>query len=298
MIDRRPRRLWLPLGLVLLPLAVCGALAQTETPAAAPQFTPSEVYRDVKILQVVNQLYLTRAQIEKIVPIAQKLSDQAAADRAADDAAYKDVGPAAQTVIQALTKGANPPQDAVTALDQAAKARNAREDTRAGLAANAAAEILRTLTAQQVYRVETAAEQANRRALQARLEGAATPLDYVIQKLREQTELMPDEYLRTREQRARSTAQALLGENAPGVRPLAIRLLSIMDEIAKMTPEKYQQARATLPQDVARLLGLSPPPETPPITYDDFLAWIVSDRTPVVLQAALNARPQAEGVQP
>jgi hypothetical protein len=298
MIDRRPRRLWLPLGLLLLPLGVRAAPAQTETPAEAPQLTPSEVYRDVKLLQVVDQLQLTRAQIEKMVPIAQKVSDQAAADRAADDAAYKDVGPAAQIVIQALTKGVDPPRDALAALDQAAKARNAREDTRAGLAAAAAAEILRTLTAQQVSRIETAAEQANRRALQARLEGAATPLDYLMQKLQEQTELMPDEYLRTREQRALSTAEALLGENAAGVRPLATRLLNIMDQIARMTPEHYQRARATLPQDVAKLLGLPPPPETPPITYDDFIAWLASDRTSVVLQAALNARPQAEGVQP
>jgi uncharacterized protein (DUF2267 family) len=90
----------------------------------------------------------------------------------------------------------------------------------------------------------------------------------------------------------------LLGPNAPGLRVAATALLRVMDDIAKMTPEQYGKARAALPQQVAQALRLPPPAEAPAVSYDDFIAWIASERTPIVLQDALKARPQTEEVQP
>jgi hypothetical protein len=273
--------------------------AQTPVAADAPaELTPSELYRDTKALLVVTKLELTRSQIEKILPVVQTAADQLVADRQADDHAYELVSEAADAVIAALTRGQQPPPRQMSLLDRAARERAEREDFRAGLAANAASQIQRMLTGEQASRIETAAEQAERKAVEARLEGASSPLDYIVEKLNEQMELMPDEYLRTREKRALDMAVAILGEGAPRVGVLARELLAIMDEVASWTPEEYQKARAELPGDIAERLGL-PEQEAREILYEDFIAWITSDRTPAVLQELLAARqPEEEGVIP
>jgi len=298
MTNWRLGRLLVPLTLLPLPLSMPAALAQDEARDEPAEPSPGELYRDVKSLQIVDKLQLTRTQIAKILPVVQKVADQLQTDQAADDAAYKEVQRAAAAVLQALIRGQDPPPEELTAFDQAARQRNAREDARAVMAAQAAADIQRMLTAEQAARIETAAEQADRQALAQRLEGAATPLDYVVRKLEEQTELMPDEYLQTREQRALDVAEALLGKSAPAIRPLAITLLGIMDQIANLAPQQYAQLRPTLPDKLAEALNLPPPPQTPPIYYDDFIAWIASERTPMVLQDALEARPEPEKGQP
>jgi hypothetical protein len=284
--------------LLPLSLGVPVALAQDEARGEPREPSPGELYRDVKSLQIVDKLQLTRTQIDKILPVVQKVAAQLQADQAADDAAYEEVQRAAAAVLQALIRGQDPPQEELTAFDRAARQRNAREDARAGMAAQAAADIQRMLTAEQASRIETAAQQANRQALAQRLEGAATPLDYLVRKLEEQTELMPDEYVQTREQRALDIAEALLGKGAPGIRSLATALLGIMDQIASLTPQQYAQLRPTLPDRLAKALDLPPPLQAPPIYYDDFIAWITSERTLVVLQAALEVRPEPEKGQP
>jgi hypothetical protein len=272
----------------------------TTTPEAPAQLTPSELYRDTKALRIVTELDLTRAQIEKIVPVVQTVADQLVADQQADAHAYELVAEEAETAIAALTRGQEPPPREMSLLDRAAGERNKREDFRAGLTADAAARIQRMLTAEQAFRIETAAEQAEREAMEMRLEGAASPLDYVIVKLKEQMELMPDEYLRTRERRALDMARTMFGEDSPRARTLAAQLLTIMDQVASLTPEQYGKRRAKLREDIAEALGLE---EAPPrrILYEEFIAWIVSERTPVVLRELLNVRPteaEEEGVTP
>jgi hypothetical protein len=222
------------------------------------------------------------------------------ADQQADAHAYELVAEEAETAIAALTRGQEPPPREMSLLDRAAGERNKREDFRAGLTADAAARIQRMLTAEQAFRIETAAEQAEREAMEMRLEGAASPLDYVIVKLKEQMELMPDEYLRTRERRALDMARTMFGEDSPRARTLAAQLLTIMDQVASLTPEQYGERRAKLREDIAEALGLE---EAPPrrILYEEFIAWIVSERTPVVLRELLNVRPteaEEEGVTP
>ncbi len=298
MTSRRLGRLVVFLLLLPLSLGMRTAPAQDEGDETAAQLSPSELYRDVKALQIADKLALTRAQIERILPIVQRIADQLKADQAADEAAYREVQEAAAVVLQALVGDEQPPRAELAALDQAATERNVREDTRAAMAAQAAADIQRMLTAEQASGIETAAQQAGRKALEERLEGASTPLDYLMRKLEEQTELMPDEYLQTREQRALDIAEVLLGRGAPGIPNLATALLGIMDQIANLTPEQYARVRPTLPQRVAQALALPAPPKTPPIYYEDFIAWIMSERTPVVLQAALEARPEPEEVEP
>lgn len=273
--------------------------AQTATAPETPaQLTPSELYRDAKVLRVVARLELTQSQIEKVLPVVQTIADQIVADRQADDHDYELVRGAAGAVIAALTYGRQPPAKEMALLDKAAADRTAREDFRAGLAANAASQIQRMLTREQASRIETAAEQTERQAAESRLEGAASPLDYVIAKLNEQMELMPDEYLRTRSERAWDMAQALLGEDSPRTRALAAQLLTIMNEVASWTPEEYEKQRPNLRGEIAKELGLE---ENPPreILYDDFIAWITSERTPLVLRELLIVRqPEEEGVTP
>jgi len=292
----RPRH-WLPwivlLGLLLPP----GLLAQTETPTTTPQQgpTPSELYRDVKVLRLLANLELTTSQIEKILPVVQQIAEQAVADQQADDSAWGLAKAAGDKVIASLLAGVDPPQAETSLLDQAAQERNRREDFRAGLAAEAAVQIQRMLTAEQAARIETAAEQARRKAVQARLGGAETPVDYILMKLDEQAELMPDEYVRTRQERAMETAQALLGGDSPQTRALADALLrDVMDEVAQWDAAKYAQQRSTLGEQITKTLRLPPAPEQHAIRYEDFIAWITSERTPPVLREALAARKAAE----
>jgi vacuolar-type H+-ATPase subunit H len=297
----RSRPGYLVFSLCLAPLVFSLQTAATQTaatPTAATELTPSELYRDTKVLRVVTELDLTRSQIEKILPVAQTVTDQALADREADDHDYELIAEAAEAVIAALTKGDDPPPKEMSLLDGAARKRNEREDFRAGLAADAASKIQRMLTRQQASRIETAAEQAERNAVEQRLEGSSSPLDYIVAKLQEQMELMPDEYLRVREQRAWDMAEAILVEGSARIQALARDLLAIMDQVASWTPEQYEESRAKLRSAVAERLGL-PQEEAPKILYEDFIAWITSDRTPVVLRELLTIRePEAEGVTP
>lgn len=295
----RPAYLLVCLFLTAVILSPLILPAQTAITAEAPgELTPSELYRDAKVLRVVAKLELTRSQIEKIRPVVRTVADQLVADRQADDHDYELVAHAADVVIAALTRGQEPPAKEMALLDKAARDRTEREDFRAGLAADAASKIQRMLTPQQASRIETAAEQTERQAMEERLQGAASPLDYVIEKLNEQMELMPDEYLRTREERAWDMARAMLGEDSPRTRALATKLLAIMNQVASWTPEQYQEQRPQLREDIAKELGLEDKPARE-ILYDDFIAWITSERTPVVLRELLNVRlPEEEGVTP
>jgi hypothetical protein len=297
-------------GHALLPAAVLvlafghALVAQTETPptTAPPTLSsPSELYRDVKALRLVAQLELTTVQVEKILPVVQNVADQAAADQQADATAWLGVKAAADKVVAAMLAGVPPPAAETATLNDTAAARNERENARAALAADAAVQIQRMLTAEQASRIETAAEQAQRKALQARMGGAETPVEYILLKLDEQAELMPDEYVRTREDRAVETAEAILGQGAPGVRPLAVALLNVMNEVAGWTPQQYAQERPGLGKKVAEALKLPEAPDDNLIKYEDFVGWITSERTPVVLREVLAARKSAaprEGVAP
>ena len=293
----RPRPGQVLLVVAALALGTGRALvAQTETPPTAPPEgpSPSELYRDVKTLRLVSRLELTTTQIEKILPVVQQLADQAAADEKADATAWQSVKPAADKVIAALLAGATPPDAETVLLDQAATERTQREDYRAALAADAAVQIQRMLTAEQARRIETAARQAQRKARQARMGGAETPIEYIVRRLDEQGELMPDEYLRTCENRALETAEAVLGQGAPGVRALAGALLQIMNQVARWSPQEYAAQRPTLAQQVAQQLNLPEDADASLIKYEDFIGWITSDRTPPALRELLAARKAAE----
>lgn len=284
------------LVLVALALAVNPALtAQTEgVPSSSTAGQAAALYRDVKALMLAAQLELTAAQVEKIVPVLQMISDQAAADEAADQASWQVVQKAADRVIAALLAGVQPPEGETAALDQVARERRQREEARAAMVASAAIQIQRMLTARQARRIETAAEQAERLARQARMEGARTPIEYLLRKLDEQAELMPDEYLRIREQRALEMAQAIEGEG-PGVRRLAEALLRITDEVAEWSPQQYSQQRATLGQQLAEALGLPQEEDKDLIRYEEFISWITSEATVRALREFLaNAKTSTE----
>jgi hypothetical protein len=276
------------------------AVAQNETPPTTPPAAPSpgELYRDVTALGLVSRLELTAAQIEKILPVVQQIAEQAAADATADDTAWQTVKPAADRAIAALLAGAAPADADTALLDRAATDRSEREDSRAALAADAAVQIQRVLTADQARRIETAAHQAQRKAQQARMGGADTPLDYIVRRLGEQGELMPDEYVRTRQDRALETAEAILGQDAPGVRALAGALLDIMDTVAQWTPADWTARRPTLADDIAKelpqQLDLSNEVAASLTKYEDFIGWITSERTAPVLSEVLAARKAAE----
>jgi hypothetical protein len=277
------------------------ALATGRAPIAQPTVeapfpegpSPSELYRDVKALRLVSRLELTPAQIGKVLPVVQQVADQAASDEAADGAAWQAAKAASERVLAALLAGVDPPPRDVALLDQAAAERNQREDYRAALVADAAARIQRILTAEQSQRIETAAREAQRNAARARLEGADSAAEYIVHQLDRQAELMPDEYLRTREDRAVQMAAAILGDNALGIQPLAAALLNIMNQVAGWTPQQYADQRPTLADQIAQTLNLPEQTDAGLIHYDDFTAWIASDRTPQALKELLAAQQPA-----
>ena len=285
-----------PGRLILLTAGLALAMGQAlmaQTPPATPPAegpSPSELYRDVKSLRLVSRLELTTSQIEKILPVVQEVAGQAAADQQADAAAWQAVEAAAAKTVAALLAGVAPPAAETALLDQAAAERNQRENYRGALVADAAVRIQRMLTAEQAQRIETAALQAQRKGRQARLEGADSPVAYIVRKLDQQAELMPDEYLRTRDDRALEMATAILGDNAPGVRPLAVALLDIMNQVAGWTPQQYAAQRPTLPEQIAKRLDLPADTGADLVLYDDFTAWITSERTAKVLKELLAAR--------
>ncbi|MBM3499659.1 MAG: hypothetical protein FJX74_13445 [Armatimonadetes bacterium] len=293
MSHRRPgRHVSVMIGLAWLTGGMLVAQEPPTTPVPAGP-SPSEMYRDVRALRLVSLLELSAAQIRKALPVVQAVAAQAATDQDADAAAWQAVERSSAKVVAALLAGTTPPGADVALLDQAAAERNQREDRRAALVADAAAQIQRMLTAEQARRIETAALQAQRVARQVRLEGAETPVDYIVRKLDQQAELMPDEYLRTREQRALEMAAALLGDDAPGSRALGLVLLDIMDQVAGWTAQQYAAQRPTLGEQIAQQLDLPTEPAAGLVRYEDFTAWIMSERTAPALQELLAAQRSA-----
>ena len=102
MTHPRPGHLIVPLCLAALAVGVAPLFAQAdEAPAAGPELTPSELYRDVEFLKVVAALYLTEGQVAKILPIVQRVTEHLEADEAADEIAFQQVEAAADAVTPA-----------------------------------------------------------------------------------------------------------------------------------------------------------------------------------------------------
>ena len=297
MTHPRPGHLLCALFLVAVVLAPHAVRAQGADDAAELQQTPSELYRDVIFLRVISVLELTENQVGKVIPIVQQVADQLTADEAADAQAYEEVSDAADAVIASLLAGQDPPAAQLGPLNAAVNARSERERFRATLVAQAAVAIQRTLTADQAARIETAAEQLAREQTQARLGGAETPIDYIVKRLDDQTKLMPDEYVRTRDARAVEMAETLLGRDAQGVRALAVGLLRIMNEVAAWDPDEYANRKPTLAKDIRALAGLPEEPVTHAVKHAEFLEWITAEgaitnlETWLITRAMENAPP-------
>ncbi|MGQ9730670.1 MAG: hypothetical protein ACUVX8_05285 [Candidatus Zipacnadales bacterium] len=277
--------LFVSLGLIL----VTGMWAEELPPVtAAEELTPSELYRDVMALRLVRTLKLTPTQMAKIIPVLERVTTQQVADTQADEAAWTVVSQAAQTVIQALLEGRQPPRAEMALFEQVAAERARREAFRVSLAAEAAVQIQRMLTAEQARKIETRVEQEQRKRLEAQLEGAPTPVDYIIQKLDEQVELMPDEYIRLRESRALEMTRTLLGPDDPRRRDFAMALLGIMNEVQSWTAAEYAAQKPMLRERISQQLNLPLPVSPHEITYDEFISWITSNRSAPVLAELLR----------
>lgn len=291
MTHPRPGHLIVPLCLAALVLGAAPLFAQAdEAPVIGVELTPSELYRDVGFLKIAAMLNLSDGQVAKILPIVERVAEHLAADGAADEAAYAEVEVAADAVTKALLAGTDPQRRDLASLNAAANAREQRVATQAAVVAQAAADIQRTLTAEQAARIETAVQMRERKVVEVRLEGHGSTAEYVVAKLDEQADLMPDEYMRTCEARAVEIAEALLGKDAPRLRAMATALLRVMNQVAGWTPEEYAQQRPTLEAQVQERLRLPPGPSEGLIKHDEFLAWITFDRAGTVLETWLIMR--------
>ena len=287
----------LVLMLLVLAALVAPCVAQDAQTPAAPAATaavtaptdPEDLAGDLPLLQVLARLDLDAGQLAKIIPIVQEVSQASHKVDDADAQALADNGALLNRIMLALVAGNQVSAADTGAYEQITAAAQQRHDELAGAVGNAVAQVQRVLTAQQAATIEGAAQQRDRLAMSQRMGGADNPADYVVMKLKEQVQLMPDEYLRLREQRALDMAQAILGGAGPQTVALAQQILRINDNVAQTTPEDFQKELPTLPQRVAQWLNAPDPTNPKQTRYNDFLAWLQDSRTPELLQMALAA---------
>ncbi len=289
-------RAFLVVALLLPPTLASAQQQPADQPAAQPP-TPAQLMEDARILYVARMLRLREDQVAKIIPLlnqAQEVLRQR--DAALDDLWIKYEG-AFVAANRALLGGETPAPAAQTALDRAV---NAHDDAR-GKARNSlemiAEQITRLLDQQQVSSLETlrharAGEQGQQRA------GDAASIIFDVQRyVVAMRQLLPDEYQTLRVAMALRLAAELVAPDDQGYNSAVSDVLRLMDSVRRLSDAQFAQLEPRLPQAIVRALRL---PETPakggwPVSFEDFMVFISSERTVALLQG-FKAEPAMEVV--
>ena len=290
------------LAWILGALLVCGFLpAQAQQDEQAEQLTPKQLLRDAELLSVVSRLGLTPRQAAKFVAALREvqkalrdveaLREGLAAERADDF----------EAVRKSYIARTEPPQDVVRRIDAAwAQIERAEEQADEGISALEGI-LLGALTRDQVALVETEQQHVVRERRREQFEGAATAAEFVVNKLKEVRDLLPEEYA---QQAARLTRDVAAAVGAGGGRrgdPVRQRLAYLFEQVRAMSQEDWNKALETAEEDVVKLLDLPQEQQAAPegaIGREEFRQFVRDPRTPPVLQQWLQRQPSEEGEQP
>lgn len=277
-------RWWLLAALVVLPAGP--ARAQEEVPAAeyGPPADAAALYEETQVLGSVRTLALTPDQLTLLSTLNAQIRAERASLAALRAQVWQENREQFEQVLAALQTGARIDPRAQRAADNAVARVQDAQANLANVEAQAARTLIGALSTQQAALVQTAEQAQARAARAARMAGFASVGEYVAMELDALRDLMADEYAIVAPAEARRVAGNIVAMEAPDAGALdaaADVILQIMNQVRAWTPPFYTQQRETLPQQIEAALGIAG--ETAPVSYEDLLRLVRSERTPAVM---------------
>ncbi len=270
-------------------LAVLSAPVRAQGEPTAPP--AGDVLEDLALLSVAGRLKLTPRQIKKVIPLLQDVQADQAALEAARQQALADRRDDFRAVEEAYLSGEEPPRACLERINASlAKVRAAEQEAEAKLTRREA-RLLGYFTRDQVRLIETEQQYLAAQKRRQKLEGAASAAEYVVNKLSEVRELLPEEY---RAQAAPLAAQVAVVVKGPRFRHLPAvkeRVLYLFEQVRRMSQQEFETTLPTMPEQVSKLLDLpaTQPTTTTKISREEFLRFLKSPRTVELLSQLLTS---------
>lgn len=271
-----------------------GASAQERIEGGGEAISAQQARDDVRILGTLAQLQLGTEQIARIIPHLEQIQTHLTviADRRAR--AYTQQQAALQTTRSALIQGETLRENAYDSIQRALRQLQLATQVEMQRVRQEEANVEAELTEAQLARIETSEQREARLARVRELEGEATAAAYIVKKLREIRELLPDEYARVRLRVANEIAVKTEGPRSSRFNAYRQRALALMDQAYGWTVADFQGKLSTLEQSVARHLEIRPEADAPSaeglIPYEEYAAVLRNPRTVELLREALNRR--------
>ena len=259
-----------------------------------PELSAQQARTDVHLLRVLARLGLTTEQIAAVIPYLEQIQlhlDAIASRRAK---AYGQQRTALDNARAALIAGEAQRRTTYDNIQRALRQVQLATQIEMEKIQQAEAGIEAELTEQQLGLIETREQREARVARLRELEGEATAAAYIVKKLGEIRELLPDEYVRVRLRVASEIAVKTEGPRSSRFNPYRQRVLSMMDQAYRWTVAEFQAKQPTLEQSVVETLEIRADADVPSaeglIPYEEYADVVRAPRTLELLREALARR--------
>ncbi len=278
-----------------LAVAALPAVGQGEAQTPAPQMpeTPgdaADLYDEVRVLQTIRTLELSSEQMAELVEINARVIAQERELAGVREATWEQYEDEIEAVLSAWMQGRTPSTRARNAADRAVNRVNDARSSFERARTAAAREFYDSLSGGQRNLVESPGVAEQREARTRRMGGIESVGQYVLNELDAIRDLMPDEFEMLAGAEARRIAETIVGSNAGNVEAMTDGVLDVIIDVYDWTPQRYQQQRPTLPEQIEEALGFEPMAERPPVRWSEVVRAATSSRTAAAVRAIAAAR--------
>ncbi|MFP4249116.1 MAG: hypothetical protein ACLFU7_05620 [Armatimonadota bacterium] len=277
-----------------LAVAVLPAVGQGEEQTPAPEMpeTPgdaAELYDEVRVLQTVRALELSSEQMAELVEINAGVIAQERELARLREATWEQYEDEIEAVLSAWMEGRTPSTRARNAADRAVNRVNDARRSYERARTAAARELYDALSGGQRNLVESPGVAEEREARTRRMGGIESVGEYVLTELDAIRDLMPDEFEMLAGAEARRIAEALVGSNAGNLDAMTDAVFDVLVDVYDWAPQRYQQQRSTLPQQIEEALGFESVDERAPVRWSELMRAATSSRTAAAARAIAAA---------
>ncbi len=273
-------------------LAQSAASAPPDAEAAVGrEISAQQARTDVHLLWTLARLGLTTEQIAVVIPHLEQIQSHLNAISSRRAKAHGQQQTALDNARAALLERETPRQTTYDNIQRALRQVQLATQIEMEKIQQAEARIEAELTEQQLGLLEMREQRDARVARLRELEGEATAAAYIVKKLGEIRELLPDEYARVRLRVASEVAVKTEGPRSSRFSVYRQRVLSMMDQAYRWTVAEFQAKQPTLEQSVTDTLEIRADADAPSaeglIPYEEYAEAIRAPRTLELLREVL-----------
>jgi len=273
---------------------VAGERSDVAETARGEPLAPRRTRDDVRLLRTLSELELTTEQIAKIIPLLQEIRTHLTAIAARRAKTHTAQRGALANARSALIRGETPRQSTYDTIQSSLRQLQISTQTLQQRVLQVESRIQAELTERQLLRIETREQREARLTRVRELEGETTARAYVVKKLQETRELLPDQYARIRLRLANELAVKTEGPRSPRFNAYRQRVLATMDQAYQWTAAHFQAQLPTLEQAVEDALEMRSDADAPSaeglIPYEQYAGAIRNPRTRDLAREMLDRR--------